>query len=623
MTTIEHSGRVFVLAGGSDDGFSLFTLTPEGQLFHEASVEDTSDASLNNPSAIAVNIEGSVLSVYTVSESEQGITHFSADLSDLGVVLSGGATPDTLMGSSGRDVLSGGDGNDAITGGDNADILIDGDGADTLSGGDGGDVFVLSHDGQIDQITDFNPAEDALDLSNYPLFGGFAQLAITSTAWGASIAFAGDVTEIYTTAGSPLDASDFAGMNLENLSRIPVGDISISQTLVGSASDDNLLGGADGDRFVGSAGSDHFEGGLGRDFVDYGYFGSGIVVDLIAWGAGSGDALGDSFKGIDGITGTDFADALKGTQGGNVLDGGAGGDLLIGRGGNDTLLGGDGDDVLRGGTGRDYLEGGQGRDMVDYAHVGTGIVVDLLLAGQNSGEATGDSFSGIDGILGSAHDDILRGNYAANTLQGGAGNDELVGREGDDVLEGGAGADVLRGGRGADVLNGGGGRDIADYGQAASGVVADLVLIEQNTGEAAGDTYTGIDGLGGSAHDDILRGSWNNEEISGGGGHDVIQGRAGDDLLSGGEGSDVITGGPGSDVFHFEAGNDVITDFSAGDTLGFDTDLWGGAAWDETDILATATSTEDGLTFTFSPQNTLTLTDIDETSQIEDDIFII
>ncbi|NOD88165.1 MULTISPECIES: hypothetical protein [unclassified Ruegeria] len=41
LAVVEVNGRVFVVAGGGDDGVSLFTLTTHGQLVHLDSFEDT------------------------------------------------------------------------------------------------------------------------------------------------------------------------------------------------------------------------------------------------------------------------------------------------------------------------------------------------------------------------------------------------------------------------------------------------------------------------------------------------------------------------------------------------------------------------------------------------------
>ena len=59
-----------------------------------------------------------------------------------------------------------------------------------------------------------------------------------------------------------------------------------------------------------------------------------------------------------------------------------------------------------------------------------------------SGRALGDSLSGVENLVGSAFNDQLTGDAAANILNGGAGNDTLAGGLGRDTLVGGAGTDT-------------------------------------------------------------------------------------------------------------------------------------------------------------------------------------
>ncbi|WP_276521626.1 type I secretion C-terminal target domain-containing protein, partial [Shewanella sairae] len=78
---------------------------------------------------------------------------------------------DTLSGGEGNDILFGQGANDLLIGGDGSDTLIGGLGDDTLTGGADADTFIwtaTSVDGSdmTDHITDFNLAEDKLDLSD-------------------------------------------------------------------------------------------------------------------------------------------------------------------------------------------------------------------------------------------------------------------------------------------------------------------------------------------------------------------------------------------------------------------------------------------------------------------------
>lgn len=76
----------------------------------------------------------------------------------------------------------------------------------------------------------------------------------------------------------------------------------------------------------------------------------------------------------------------------------------------------------------------------------------MLTPGDNLGEADGDSYLAIEGIVGSPNSDILFGDLTANELQGRAGADTLDGRGGDDTITGGLGVDDLSGGLGNDTF---------------------------------------------------------------------------------------------------------------------------------------------------------------------------
>lgn len=90
--------------------------------------------------------------------------------------LEGGAGNDRLFGEEGRDRLIGGDGDDFLSGGGEFDQLDGGAGADTLNGGDsfsiittgaGADTIIFEDqtDRDLGIITDYDPAEDIIDIS--------------------------------------------------------------------------------------------------------------------------------------------------------------------------------------------------------------------------------------------------------------------------------------------------------------------------------------------------------------------------------------------------------------------------------------------------------------------------
>jgi hypothetical protein len=161
----------------------------------------------------------------------------------------------------------------------------------------------------------------------------------------------------------------------------------------------------------------------------------------------------------DTMLGTALADRLYGLGGDDVLNGLNGNDILVGGAGKDRLSGGAGNDLLVGGAGADILVGGAGFDFASFQTSSSGVSVDLSLKLGTLGDAKGDTFASIEGLIGSASGDILRGDAASNRLDGGAGDDQLYGGSGKDYLKGGFGNDQLTGGKGLDVFYLGSGKD--------------------------------------------------------------------------------------------------------------------------------------------------------------------
>ena len=176
----------------------------------------------------------------------------------------------------------------------------------------------------------------------------------------------------------------------------------------------------------------------------------------------NGTDLNDSLfgsAGADEIHGRAGNDYLSGEGGDDFLFGEQGNDTLSGGAGSDRLDGGSGDDVLYGGAGADMLIGGDGFDTVSYATSSQSVYVNLATNTGVFGDAQGDTFNGIDKVVGTVASDGLFADDSGVVLDGGAGHDLLVGGAGLDVLIGGTGDDTLEGGLGLDILTGGIGAD--------------------------------------------------------------------------------------------------------------------------------------------------------------------
>ena len=380
-----------------------------------------------------------------------------------------------------------------------------------------------------------------------------------------------------------------------------------SDTINASEDDDTLYGGDDADVFQlgDNLGNDSIvggEGGTDSDTIDGSALTSGMDVTYTGNEAGTiNDATGQiaTFSEIEELVLTgqdDTVDASATTQAVSV-DAGAGADSLIGGSGADTLVGGDGDDTLAGGGGADTLFGGSGMDYADYSSSASGVTVDLTTATGSGGDAEGDVYGGIDGLIGSSFDDVLTGYDGqgpgyTNVFYGGAGNDILTGLGGDDTLFGGDDEDtfILGDGFGNDTISGGeggGDNDTVDASALTTGVDVNYTGNEAGTLTDGSDTATFSDMevlvLTDQADTVDASASSSGVSVEGGGGNDTIVGSAGDDSLDGGAGADSIDGGAGADTLYGGAGADTLSGGDGADTIygGDDVDMIdGGAAAD-------------------------------------------
>jgi Ca2+-binding RTX toxin-like protein len=446
-----------------------------------------------------------------------------------GLIIVGTNSSDALQGTSGADVIHGLDGNDIVYGLAGDDRLYGDAGNDWLDGGAGADVLDGgAGEDWVSYINSLWPSGVAVDLG---LGGGSRGEAQGDTYFG-----------IEHVQGSRYNDQLFG--NAAN--NVLVGDGG-GDMLYGRAGNDTLLGGEGHDNLDGGAGSDALDGGAGEDWVLYAASSTGVTVNLLTGSGAGGDAQGDIYFDIENVDGSTFADVLIGNAGDNKLWGKGGDDQLLGGAGNDQLLGGEGNDALRGGAGADFMDGGAGTDTLSYQDSSAGVLVNLasLVKGWG-GDAEGDTYYGIENIVGSSHMDSLYGDDGSNDLVGLGSHDRLHGYGGNDRLLGGEGDDRLSGGAGADVLDGGDGNDWIEYLGSLSGVTINLATSIGSGGDAQGDTYFGIENVSGTLFDD------------------VITGDAGDNVLDGYGGADRLDGGDGIDTVIYETSAGVVVNLATG-----------------------------------------------------------
>lgn len=380
---VTHNGQTYVIAGGADDGLSVFVLLEGGFLLERAHIADTTEMALDNISAIAARGAGDGLDIYVASSSEAGLTQLRLDTGPAGVTATAALGGGLLVGTGGNDILQGHDGDDVIVGDAGDDIIRDGAGSDILTGGAGADVFILSADGVADTITDFTLGEDRIDLSLWPMLRDISQLTMTIQPYGMDIAYGDELLIVHSADGQMIDYRTLTNADLIGGSRIP------SEVVAGYPGPALPPPDLNGDHASPPA-------------VD-----QGAPFDIIAGLGVLADANLSDLRGALGGTGGDAGPDQNnlpvvaiGTGGADSLVGGAGQDILIGHAGDDHLIGGDGADLLLGGDGDDRLDGGNGHDI----------------------------------LRGGAGDDILTGGAGDDVLWGGPGADTFIFTSGTDLI---------------------------------------------------------------------------------------------------------------------------------------------------------------------------------------------
>lgn len=402
---------------------------------------------------------------------------------------------------------------DVLIGNDGANTLDGRGGADRMAGNGGDDVYFV----------------DSMDDVVREEAGGGNDTVIVMNRDLVISPIANVETILYS------DASPFEPPATGGEPEPSVGDNTLVSIITGDDGDEVLEGGAGSDTIFGGGGDDLLVGG--RDTLASRDINNTIDVE-------------------------DLEDQTESDDGADSLYGGDGDDTILGGAGNDVLNGGDGDDVMSGQAGVDVFIGGAGSDTVDYSRESPfQLLVNLVTNVASGGTASGDTFHGIENLIGS-DDRIDRfvGTDDANHFRGLGGGDVFTGGGGDDILDGGADGDIIYGEDGDDTVIGGGGQDYLDggtgidtvvYAGSTDGVTIDLGAGTGSGGDAEGpvqivgrgsvirdEFVVGFENVVGSFHDDHLIGDEGNNELSGGGGDDTLTGGRGRDLLNGGAGSD-------------------------------------------------------------------------------------
>lgn len=487
--------------------------------------------------------------------------------------LYGSDADDTLQGFSVGDRLDGGGGIDTVLyfdsdAGVSIDLSADTDAGGFFSGTGGyaeGDRVK-----DIEYITgsdydDYLVGNSAVNLfkgagGNDFLVGGLGADTLDGGSGVDTVSYVDSLSMVTVTLSSESGIPSVAGIGSH-----AQGDLLIDvENIIGSEFDDRLTGNSEENTLEGGAGADFLDGGEGIDTASFENSDSGVTINLdqlafndlvdldnedngfivLDFSAG-GDAINNRIRNIENIRGSVFADQLIGDAGANILEGG---------------------------QGEDILEGGDGIDTASYQGSSDAVYIDLSAAQvagdfviiDSTGDAEGDRFKDIEGLIGTAFNDFLvgissvfvldgaagdddvRAGEVGSTLLGGSGNDTLLGSSSRDTLIGGIGSDTLLGEAGDDILVGGEGKDlllgsfgfdVASYADSSAGITIDLLNIVSGSvlvfgGDASGDRLNDIEGIVASNYADFLSGDENNNLFIGFDGGDTIIGMGGMDTIA-------------------------------------------------------------------------------------------
>ncbi|MCX2541870.1 calcium-binding protein [Pseudomonas sp. COW5] len=375
----------------------------------------------------------------------------------------------TGVGNDSDNIITGGAGNDIFKGGGGADQFIGGAGMDTVSYDDSTVGVTLNLKTGVNSGIAAGDVYDSIEAISGSKYND------TFIADGRVFAFNGGLggfdTVDYSSSSAAVNVDIRPGTGLAGVGGDAQGD-----TLTEI---DKVIGSSFNDTFTAAAISfATFEGGAGDDI----YYVNGGGVTIIEQAGGGNDEVRVSWK-----------DHTLAANIERLTYVGTGSFTGVGNDSDNIITGGAGNDIFKGGGGADQFIGGAGMDTVSYDDSTTGVSINLK-TGVNSGIAAGDTYNSIEAMTGSKYNDVFVGNSAAIAINGGLG------------------------------------LDMVSYESSDSAVTIDLKT-NANAGDAAGDTFAGIEIFQGSRFADTFLGSTANDNFVGGAGADVFDGREGIDTV--------------------------------------------------------------------------------------------
>ena len=218
---------------------------------------------------------------------------------------------------------------------------------------------------------------------------------------------------------------------------------------------------------------------------------------------------------------------------------------------------------------QNYITGKFDFANVDFSLAINGVVQNtnnLSRTRESTGDGAVDKVTGIENVIGSKHDDFIKGSEDANALIGGGGIDTLRGEGGRRSTS--AAARAMTFSMAAKAATRSPMRSIPRISTRRSWSTSKQAPA-RNSASGESDQLNSIENAIGGNKDDTLKGTDEQNLLSGGGGNDTLVGRGGNDILAGGAGNDVLKGGEGSDTASYavdpeDADTAVQVDLEAG-----------------------------------------------------------